>query len=130
MIIWFKYFLLLSVATSLISQWFLALSVVCPKTALFMNLIFFFKIIFCFLSLDLCSCQYMVLARAFWLNLFTLLTCFKTNLWFNACFKFLMTIKYSVFSCKLATSLLHFQFSLCLVKMVNHYEVHVILQDI
>ena len=36
-------------------------------------------------------------SQAFWLNLITLWTFFKTNLFFNACFKFLMCKTYSVF---------------------------------
>ena len=41
---------------------------------------------------------------AFWLNLITLWTLFKTNLWFNACFNFLMCITCPVLSCKSAAS--------------------------
>ena len=37
---------------------------------------------------------------------------------------------YSVSSCKLVTSFLTVLFSFFLVKMVNHYEVYVIVQDI
>ena len=40
-----------------------------------------------------------------------------------------MCITYSVLSCKLATDFRVFQFSLFLVKMLNHYEVHAIFQD-
>ena len=43
--------------------------------------------------------------QAFWLNLITLWTFFKTDSWFNAYFKFLWWITYSVLSCKLATSI-------------------------
>ena len=42
-------------------------------------------------------------SQAFWLNLMTLWTFFKTNPWFNAYFKFLMCITYSVLLCKFAT---------------------------
>ena len=41
-------------------------------------------------------------SQAFWLNLITLWTFSKTNPWFNAYFKFLMCVTYSVLSCKLA----------------------------
>ena len=58
-----------------------------------------------------------------WFNLITLWTFFKTNSLFNACFKPLMWIRYSVFSCKLATSFYTFQLSFFFVKMVNHYEI-------
>ena len=47
-------------------------------------------------------------SQAFWLNLMTFWSFFKTNPWFNAYFKFLMCIKYSALSCKLATSFLTF----------------------
>ena len=42
--------------------------------------------------------------QAFYLNIITLCSLFKTNPWFNACFKFLMCTTYSVLSCKLVTS--------------------------
>ena len=51
----------------------------------------------------------------------------KTNPWFNASFKFVMCITYSVLSCELAFRFV--QFSFFLVKMVTYYEVHVIFQD-
>ena len=41
---------------------------------------------------------------AFCLNLIILCSFFKINPWFNACFKYLICIKYSLFSCKLAAS--------------------------
>ena len=43
-------------------------------------------------------------SQAFWLNLMTLWTFFKTNPWFNAYFKFLMWMTYSFLSLKLVTS--------------------------
>ena len=69
-------------------------------------------------------------SQAFWLNLITLWTYFKTNLWFNGCFRFLMCIANSVLPCKLATTFRIFQLTFFLVKMVNNYEVHVIFSDI
>ena len=42
--------------------------------------------------------------QAFWLNWITVWTFFKTNPWFNACFKFVMCITYWVLLYKLATS--------------------------
>ena len=62
-----------------------------------------------------CSYQYMVLAKHF-----------KTNLWVNASFRFLLWITYSVSSCKLATSFSTLQFSFFLLEMVHHYGIHVI----
>ena len=41
-----------------------------------------------------------------------------------------MCITYSVLSCKLAQAFRLLQSSFFLVKMVNHYEVHEIFQDI
>ena len=38
----------------------------------------------------------------FWSNLMTLCTLYDTNLWFDACFKFLMQIKYSSLPWKLS----------------------------
>ena len=46
--------------------------------------------------------------QAFKLNLTPLWTFLKINSWFDAYFKFLMCITYSVLSCKLATSYLTF----------------------
>ena len=68
--------------------------------------------------------------QAFRLNLMTLWNFFKTNLWFNASFKFLMWITYSFLSCKLATSFSLFQFSFFQAKRVNHCEGYVIFHDI
>ena len=42
--------------------------------------------------------------QAFWLNWITVWTFFKTNPWFNVCFKILMCIRYWVLLYKLATS--------------------------
>ena len=87
----------------------------------------FFKILFSLFFLRSVFISIYSFNQAFWLNLITLWTFFKTNPWFNVCFKFLMWITHSVLSWKIATS-----FSNCiyLVKMVNHYEVHVIFQDV
>ena len=52
--------------------------------------------------------------RASWLSLMTLSSIFNTNPWFNACFKFLMCITYSVLSCKLAISFSTFTVSILL----------------
>ena len=43
-------------------------------------------------------------SQVFWLNLITLWSFFQINPWFNACFKFLKCITYSVLSCKSVTS--------------------------
>ena len=69
-------------------------------------------------------------SQIFWLNLITLWTFFETNLWFNACSKFLMCIAYSVLSCKLATSFSTFQSSFFQVKTVIHHDVHLMFQNI
>ena len=68
--------------------------------------------------------------QAFWLNLITLRTFFKTNPWFNAYFKFLMCKTYSVLSYKSTTSFWLFQSLFFQVKMVNLYEILVSFQDI
>ena len=56
-----------------------------------------------------------------WLNIMSLRTFFKTNLWFNYCVKTFMLITYSILSCKLAlrfsTFLYFFSFQ---VKMIYH----------
>ena len=57
-------------------------------------------------------------SQAFWLILI------ETNPWFNVCFKFIMCITYSDFSCKLQAFLL-FKCSFFLVKALNLYDVHV-----
>ena len=89
----------------------------------------FLKIIFCFFHRSVFISIYGI-SKVFWLNLITLLTFFKTNPWFNACFKFFMCITFSVLSYKIATSFWIFHSSPSQVKMVNPYEVHVIFQDI
>ena len=48
-------------------------------------------------------------SEGFWLNLITLRTIFKSNLWFNACLKFLMCVTRSVLWCRLATTFRLFQ---------------------
>ena len=58
--------------------------------------------------------------QAFCLNLLILCNFFRTDPWFNPCFKSLMCITYSVLSCKLATRFWFFQFSFFLAKSVNH----------
>ena len=74
------------------------------------------------------------LSQTFWLNLINLWTFFKTNLLFNSCFKLLLWIIYLVLSCKFDFSIFQafrlFQPSSFRIKMVNHYKVHVIFQDI
>ena len=60
---------------------------------------------------DLRSYQY-DFSQAFWLNLTTLWSFFKTNSCFNVSFKFLNCIMYSVLSCKLATSFSTFSISI------------------
>ena len=89
----------------------------------------FFKISFCFFFKSMFIWIY-GFRRAFWINSIILWTSFKTNLWFNACFKFLMCITYSVLWCKSATSFSTISIFILSVKMVNHYEVYVIFQDI
>ena len=60
----------------------------------------------------------------------TLSSIFNTNPWFNACFKFLMCITYSVLSCKLAISFSTFTVSILLGQRVYHYDAHAVLLDI
>ena len=62
----------------------------------------FFKIIFSFFLRSVFSSIH-GFNHAFWLNLIILCTFCNSNPWFNACFKFLMCITYSVLSFKLAT---------------------------
>ena len=81
----------------------------------------FFKIIIIFFLRSVFISIY-GFSQGFWLFLITLGTFFKTDSLFNACFKFLMWIPYSVLSCKLATSLLDFSIFNLQVKMVNHCE--------
>ena len=64
---------------------------------------FFFRIIFRFFSRSVFISIY-GFSHAFWLNLITWWTLFKTNAWVNACTEFAMCITYSVLSCKLARS--------------------------
>ena len=58
------------------------------------------------------------------------MTFFKTSSWFNAYFKVLMWITYSILSDKLVTSLSTFSISIFQVNMVNDCKGHVIFQDI
>ena len=82
----------------------------------FSKLLFSFFLSFVFISIYGFS-------QAFWLNLINLSTFFKTNSWFNACFKFLMWVTYLLLSFKLVTNFPTFSISFFLVKMPNHYEV-------
>ena len=104
------------------------LSMVLPKTKLFISSKKSFSKSFLALFLRLVFTSMYDFNQAFWLNLMTLCIFFKTDPWFNACFTFLMWITYLLLSCKLAKQhvFLLFQFSLLLV---NHYEVHAIVLD-
>ena len=109
-----------------ISLSFLRFFIVLPKTALFINLrknvsksCFALFLRYVFISIYGFS-------QAFWLNLITL----WTNPWFNACFKFLMWIIFSVLLCKLPTNFSTFSIFILFAKIVNHCEGHVIFQDI
>ena len=65
---------------------FCLILIVFLKTALFINALF--KIIFCFFYISILISIY-GFSQTFWLNLITLWTFFKSNPWFNACFKFI-----------------------------------------
>ena len=66
--------------------------------------------------------------QSFWLKLINLCTFFRTNPWFNACFKFYMWITCFPLSCKLAAS---FSISSILFFQAKKgCEIHVIFQDI
>ena len=66
--------------------------------------------------------------QSFWLKLITRCTSFRTNPWFNACFKFYMWITCFPLSCKLAAS---FSISSILFFQAKKgCEIHVIFQDI
>ena len=130
MIVWFwcQIGFPLSVVTSLISLCFLIFFVIFPNAALFIkSKKSFSKSLFAFFLRSVFTSIYRF-TLAFWLNSITLWTFFKINSWFNACFKFFMCITYLVWSCRLATNFSIFSFFL--VKMVNHYEVHLIFQGI
>ena len=108
--------------TSLITLCFLTFSIVFWKTALFIDLKKPFTKSFLALFLRFLFMLIYGFSQLFWLNLMTIWTFF---MW-----KFLMCITYSVVSSKLVTSFSTFLIFLLSGKMVNHYEVHVIFQDI
>ena len=61
-------------------------------------------------------------SRAFWLNLMVLCHFSNTNQWYNACFKLLMCITYSLLSCKLATNSLNFLIYILLRKKSKTFK--------
>ena len=63
-------------------------------------------------------------------NLITLKNFFKINPWFNASFRFLMWITYSVFLCKLATRFSIFSVFILSGKNGKSNKAHVTFQDI
>ena len=103
-----KWFDLLSVLISFISLCFLTFSRVFSKMALFINLKEYFSKWFFAFFLGSVFISLYGFSYTLWLNWITSWTFFKTNPWFNACFKFLTWKTYSVFLCKLGTSFLNF----------------------
>ena len=98
-----KQFLLPSIVTSLISLYFLTLSIVFPKTALFITLKKYLSKSFFAFFLHVVLISMHGFSQDFWLNLMILCTFFKTNSWFNACFKFrkiffIMQVGYKFFN--------------------------------
>ena len=82
--------------------------IIIPKTVLFMNLKkSISKSLFAFFLRSVFITIY-GFNQAFKLNLMILCTFFNTYPWFNACFRFLICITYSVLSCKLARSFSNF----------------------
>ena len=124
-----KYFLLVLIVISLISQWFLTFCTALQKTASCINLKkYFYK---SFLAVFLGSVFISVYGfnKDFSLNLMPLCTFFNTNPRFNACFTFLIFITYSFYHTSWLQVFQFFQFSLIQVKMENHCESHVIFWD-
>ena len=78
--------------------------IVFPKTALFISLKKSLSKLFFAFCLCLVFISIYGFSQAFWLDSIALWTFFKINLWFNACFKFLMWITNSVLLWKLVTS--------------------------
>ena len=107
---------------------FLTLSVVFPKTELFINLKKFFSKPFLAIFLGSVFILIYGSSQAFWLNLITLWTFFKTNPWFNVLVKMITWTSYSFLSCKLAFLL--FQVPFFLLKMANHLKFRVSFLDI
>ena len=91
----------------LISLRFRTFSIDSPKTELFISLKSSFSKWFFAAFLKSVLILIYSFNQVFWLNLITLCTFLNTNPWFKACFKFLILIKYSVLSGKLA--FWHFQ---------------------
>ena len=95
-------FLLLSVVTNIyVFSHFPQLN---SSTTLFINLKDFSSKLFFAFCFSLVFISMYGFSQAFWLNLIILWNFFKINPWFNACFKFLMWMTYSVSSRKLVTS--------------------------
>ena len=115
-------FLLLSVVKGLISLCFLTFSTcfVFKKCIFHQSKEVFFKIFFVFFLRSIFISIH-DFNQAF--CLIFLCKMFKTNSWFDACFKLLMCTMYSVLSCKLATTFL--TFSIFFLSSVNHCEVKV-----
>ena len=97
-------FLFSSVATNLISLWFLTFYIVFTKTALFISLKKSFSNLFFASFLNLVFMSMYDFKHAFWLNWITLRTLFSINPWFSTCFKILMWTSYFSLSSILQTS--------------------------
>ena len=91
------------------------------RTALFINLKKYLKKFFFAFFLNSVFISIYGYSQAFWLNLMTLLTFVQSNLWFSACFRFLVFIV----SCKVTTTFSTFQFSFLQAKKANHCEGYV-----
>ena len=78
--------------------------IVFSKTVLFISLKKSFSKLFFAFCFSIAFTWKYGFSQGFWLNSITLWTFFKITLSFNACFKFLMCIKHSILSCKLAKS--------------------------
>ena len=95
----------------------------CNYSALFISL----KFAFFFSSVFIIMCGF---KQAFWLNLMTLCTCFKANLWFNACLKFLVLMTWMFYHASWLQAFQLSQFSFFQTKRIKNCEDHVTFQDI
>ena len=68
-------------------------------------------------------------SQEFWLNWISLWTFFNTNLWFNACFKFLCVYHIWFYHINYLQAFRLFKISFFQIKSVNHYDVIVFFQD-
>ena len=119
-----NYFLLASFVISLIDLYFFHIFHSFSKTALLISLKkSFSKSFFTFFLTSVFMSMY-GFNQAFWLNLMTLCTFFKTNLWFNTCCKFLMWITYFFYHTSWLKDFWLSQFFFSQAKRINHWEDH------